>query len=102
MLIATFTVCYRLLSFSQTRFSPTVLLVSLCSLMAFVVVAQISTGESTVQQVVFVVMAYGLWHRCFKLINSTAKDPELKRRLKIMSVSGIGGFLPFPLVSGQF
>lgn len=93
MLIATFIVCYRLFCFSQTRFSPTVLLISLCSLMGFVVVAQVSTGDSTVQQIVFTCMAYWLWHTCFKLITSTAKDPVLKKRLRIMAISGIGELL---------
>jgi len=90
MLIATFTICHRLFSFSQDRISSPVLAIDLCLLMAFVATAQIYTGESTVQQVVFTCMAYWLWHTSFKLIKSSIKDEKLRKRLRVMSLSGIG------------
>lgn len=91
MLIATFIVFYRLLSFSQTRFSPQVLLNSLYALMLIVITAQIITGESTVQQIVFTVMVYWLWHTCFKLVGKLSGEKSLKKRMRWMAVSGIGG-----------
>jgi dihydroceramidase len=93
MLIATFIVCYRLFSFSQTRFSHKFLKITLWSLMAFVVVAQNFTGESTVQQVVFTLMAYWLWHTSFKLITNTVTNPVLKSKMRYMAISGIAFFI---------
>lgn len=90
MLIATFIVFYRLLSFSQTRFSPNFLLYSLLTLMATVMVAQFTTGESTVQQIVFTGMVYWLWNTCFKLISKLERDDDLKSKMRWMAVSGIG------------
>jgi dihydroceramidase len=90
MLIATFIVFYRLLSFSQTMVAPRTLLVGLCALMLFVVVAQFSTGESTVQQIVFTGMAYWLWHVCFKLIGNVDVEEAVKNKMKWMAISGIG------------
>lgn len=90
MLIATFIVFYRLLSFSQTALSPRVLLGGLCALMLFVMVAQNVTGESTVQQIVFTVMVYWLWHTCFKLIGNLESAESLKSKMKWMAISGIG------------
>jgi hypothetical protein len=90
MLIATFIVFYRLLSFSQTMVTPRTLLVGLCALMLFVVVAQFSTGESTVQQIVFTGMAYWLWHVCFKLIGNFDVEEVVKSKMKWMAISGIG------------
>ena len=90
MLIATFIVFYRLLSFSQTRFSPNVLLYSLLMLMGTVIIAQFTTGESTVQQIVFTGMVYWLWNTCFKLISNLESDDILKSRMRWMAVSGIG------------
>jgi len=93
MLIATFIVFYRLLSFSQTRFSPLFLMVSLCTLMGVVATAQYTTGESTVQQIVFTGMVYWLWHICFKLIASLDGEERLKKKMRWMAISGIGAFL---------
>ena len=90
MLIATFIVFYRLLSFSQTIIAPSVLLVSLCALMLVVVVAQTVTGESTVQQIVFTGMVYWLWHMCFKLIGNFDSEEVVKRKMRWMAISGIG------------
>ncbi len=90
MLIATFIVFYRLLSFSQTMAAPTTLLVGLCALMLFVVVAQLSTGQSTVQQIVFTGMAYWLWHVCFKLIGNCDVEEVVKSKMKWMAITGIG------------
>lgn len=93
MLIATFIVFYRLLSFSQTIIAPRVLLGSLCALMLVVVVAQTITGESTVQQIVFTGMVYWLWHMCFKLIGNFDSEEAVKRNMRWMAISGIGTFL---------
>ena len=90
MLIATFIVFYRLLSFSQTRFSPKVLLYSLLALMGTVMMAQFLTGESTVQQVVFTGMVYWLWNTCFKLISKLEQNDQLKSKMRWMALSGIG------------
>lgn len=90
MLIATFIVFYRLLSFSQTRFSPNTLLYSLLTLMATVMVAQFTTGDSTVQQIVFTVMVYWLWNTCFKLISKLEGNDGLKSKMRWMAISGIG------------
>jgi dihydroceramidase len=90
MLIATFIVFYRLLSFSQTLVTPKLLLVGLCTLMLVVMVAQIVTGESTVQQIVFTGMVYWLWHMCFKLIGNFESEEKLKRKMRWMAISGIG------------
>jgi dihydroceramidase len=95
MLIATFIVFYRLLSFSQTRFSPQILVISLSSLMCFVMVAQLVTGESTVQQIVFTVMVYWLWHTCFKLIGKFEGEERLKSKMRWMAISGIGQLQSF-------
>jgi len=90
MLIATFIVFYRLLSFSQTLVPPRVLLGGLYALMSVVMVAQIITGESTVQQIVFTGMAYWLWHVCFKLIGNFEVEEVVRRKLRWMAISGIG------------
>jgi dihydroceramidase len=90
MLIATFIVFYRLLTFSQTRFSPRILLTGLCGLMGVVVVAQATTGESTVQQIVFTTMVYWLWQTCFKLIGTLEADTSLRKKMRWMAISGIG------------
>jgi dihydroceramidase len=90
MLIATFIVFYRLLAFSQTTISPRTLLGGLCALMLVVAVAQIVTGESTVQQIVFTGMVYWLWHMCFKLIGTFGGEDEVKRKMRWMAISGIG------------
>jgi len=90
MLIATFIVFYRLLTFSQTRFSPGILLGGLCTLMGIVIVAQKMTGESTVQQIVFTVMVYWLWHTCFTLIGKLESENGLKKKMRWMAISGIG------------
>lgn len=90
MLIATFIVFYRLLSFSQNIVSPIILLAGLCALMVVVVVAQIVSGESTVQQIVFTGMAYWLWHMCFKLIGNFDCEEQVKRKMRWMAISGIG------------
>lgn len=90
MLIATFIVFYRLLSFSQTKIAPSVLLGSLCALMLVVVVAQTITGESTVQQIVFTGMVYWLWHICFKLIGNFDSGEAVRRKMRWMAISGIG------------
>jgi len=90
MLIATFIVFYRLLSFSQTLVPPKVLLSGLCVLMLAVMVAQLVTGESTVQQIVFTGMAYWLWHVCFKLIGKIEVEDVVKRKMRWMAISGIG------------
>ncbi|KAL3422831.1 alkaline phytoceramidase [Phlyctema vagabunda] len=92
MLIATFIVFYRLLCFAQQRFSPSFLFVGLCALMAVVVVAQVITGESTVQQIVFTFMVYWLWHICFKLIGKV-DDLVLGRKMRLMAISGIALFI---------
>ncbi|PMD18768.1 alkaline phytoceramidase [Hyaloscypha hepaticicola] len=93
MLIATFIVFYRLLSFSQTMVAPRTLLVGLCALMLFVAVAQFGTGESTVQQIVFTGMAYWLWHVCFKLIGNFDAEEVVKSKMKWMAISGIAFFV---------
>ncbi|KAG9246918.1 ceramidase-domain-containing protein [Calycina marina] len=93
MLIATFIVFYRLLSFSQTHFSPNVLLYSLLGLMGCVMVVQFSTGDSSVQQVVFTVMVYFLWSTCFKLIGKLKRGSALKSKMKWMAISGIAFFI---------
>ncbi|KAN0120024.1 alkaline phytoceramidase [Hyaloscypha variabilis] len=93
MLIATFIVFYRLLSFSQTLVTPKLLLVGLCTLMLVVMVAQIVTGESTVQQIVFTGMVYWLWHMCFKLIGNFESEEKLKRKMRWMAISGIAFFV---------
>ncbi|KAH8672139.1 ceramidase-domain-containing protein [Tricladium varicosporioides] len=93
MLIATFIVFYRLLSFSQTYLSKGTLVGGLCSLMGVVVVAQRMTGESTVQQIVFTGMVYWLWHTCFKLISSLKSEDKLKKRMRWMAISGIAFFV---------
>jgi len=90
MLIATFIVFYRLLSFSQTIIAPSILLGGLCTLMLAVVVAQTITGESTVQQIVFVGMVYWLWNMCFKLIGNFDSEEAVKRKMMWMAISGIG------------
>ena len=90
MLIATFIVFYRLLSFSQTLVTPKLLLVGLCTLMLVVMVAQIVTGESTVQQIVFTGMVYWLWHMCFKLIGNIEGEEVVRRKMRWMAISGIG------------
>jgi hypothetical protein len=90
MLIATFIVFYRVLSFSQTWVSPRVLMASLCLLMGFVMVAQIKTGESTVQQIVFTGMVYWLWHFCFRSIGKLGLEKELRGKMRWMAISGIG------------
>jgi dihydroceramidase len=97
MLIATFIVFYQLLSFSQTMIAPRILLGALCALMLVVVVAQIVTGESTVQQIVFTGIVYWLWHMCFKLIGSFDSEERVKRKMRWMAISGIGTsrFFPF-------
>lgn len=89
MLIATFIVFYRLLSFSQTRFSPFVLLVSVVTLMLVVIASQVATGKSTVQQIVFTSMVYWLWHTCFKQIGKLRNEEILKKKMRWMAVSGI-------------
>ncbi|KAE9380641.1 alkaline phytoceramidase [Stipitochalara longipes BDJ] len=93
MLIATFIVFYRLLSFSQTLIGPRVLLGGLCALMLVVMVAQIVTGESTVQQIVFTGMVYWLWHMCFKLIGNFGGEEAVKRKMRWMAISGIAFFV---------
>lgn len=93
MLIATFIVFYRLLSFSQTRIPPRVLVIGLNTLMFLVMVAQFGTGESTVQQIVFTVMVYWLWHTCFKLIGKLESEEKLKSKMRWMAVSGIAFFI---------
>jgi dihydroceramidase len=104
MLIATFIVFYRLLSFSQAIISPRVLLGGLCALMLIVMVAQFGTGESTVQQIVFTGMVYWLWHMCFKLIGNFDGEERLKSKMRWMAISGIGTpfssppFLKYPMV----
>jgi dihydroceramidase len=90
MLIATFIVFYQLLSFSQTMIAPRILLGALCALMLVVIVAQIVTGESTVQQIVFTGIVYWLWHMCFKLIGNFDSEDAVKRRMRWMAISGIG------------
>jgi dihydroceramidase len=90
MLIATFIVFYQLLSFSQTMIAPRILLGALCALMLVVMVAQIVTGESTVQQIVFTGIVYWLWHMCFKLIGSFDGEEGAKRKMRWMAISGIG------------
>ena len=90
MLIATFIVFYRLLSFSQTLVPPKVLFGGLCALMVAVMIAQFGTGESTVQQIVFTGMVYWLWHMCFKLISNIEGEEVVKRKMRWMAVSGIG------------
>jgi Ceramidase len=90
MLIATFIVFYRLLSFSQTLIAPRILLGGLSALMLVVIVAQVSTGESTVQQIVFTGMVYWLWHMCFKLIGNFDSEEIVRRKMRWMAVSGIG------------
>jgi len=93
MLIATFIVFYRLLSFSQTTIAPSVLIGSLCALMLVVIVAQTTTGESTVQQIVFTGMVYWLWHICFKLIGNFDRGEAVKRKMRWMAISGIAFFV---------
>jgi dihydroceramidase len=90
MLIATFIVFYQLLSFSQTTLSPRTLLASICVLMIVVIAAQIATGESTVQQIVFTVTVYWLWRMGFKLIANLDGDEKAMRRMRWMAISGIG------------
>ena len=90
MIIATFIVFYQLLCFSQTRFSPTQLLVGLSAAAMVVVIAQYVTGESTVQQIVFTTMVYWLWHTCFKMIGKIQGNNGVKNGMWWMAVSGIG------------
>jgi dihydroceramidase len=90
MLIATFIVFYQLLLFSQTMVAPRTLLVALCALMLVVLVAQILTGESTVQQIVFTGIVYWLWHMCFKLIGNFDGEEAARRKMRWMAISGIG------------
>jgi dihydroceramidase len=90
MLIATFIVFYQLLSFSQTMVAPRTLLAALCALMLVVIIAQIVTGESTVQQIVFTGIVYWLWHMCFKLIGNFDSEERVKRKMRWMAISGIG------------
>jgi dihydroceramidase len=90
MLIATFIVFYQLLAFSQTMVASRTLLVALCALMLVVIVAQIVTGESTVQQIVFTAIVYWLWHMCFKLIGGFDGEERVKREMRWMAISGIG------------
>jgi dihydroceramidase len=93
MLIATFIVFYRVLSFSQTLVSPRVLMASLFLLMGFVMVAQFKTGESTVQQIVFTGMVYWLWHFCFRSIGKLGVEKGLRGKMRWMAISGIGMFV---------
>ncbi|KAI9054763.1 hypothetical protein LZ554_001912 [Drepanopeziza brunnea f. sp. 'monogermtubi'] len=93
MLIATFLVFYRLLNFSQTRFSPRSLLLGLSGLMGAVIISQVLTGESTLQQIVFTTMVYWLWHTCFKLISKLEGDDAMRKKMKWTAISGIGFFV---------
>ncbi|CAL3969843.1 hypothetical protein PZA11_007589 [Diplocarpon coronariae] len=93
MLIATFIVCYRLLTFSQSRFSPQQLMWGLIGLMGVVIISQIITGESTVQQIVFTSMAYWLWHTCFRIISQLDPEDAMRRKMKWMAISGIAFFM---------
>lgn len=90
MLIATFIVFYQLLSFSQTMVTSRTLLLSLCVLIFVVLIAQIITGESTVQQIVFTGMVYWLWHMCFRLIGNFDGEEGTRKKMRWMAISGIG------------
>jgi dihydroceramidase len=90
MLVATFIVFYQMLSFSQTMVTSRTLMMSLCGLILVVLIAQIITGESAVQQIVFTGMVYWLWHMCFKLIGSFDGEEGTRKRMKWMAISGIG------------
>lgn len=90
MLIATFVVCYRLMSLSQTRFSQKTIAISLITLMGIVMIAQFGTGESTVQQVVFTVMVYWLSHMCYKLTGTLENKDGLRVKLRWMALSAVG------------
>lgn len=92
MLIATFIVTYRLFSFSQSRFSDVALSGGLAGLMVIAVVAQVVTGDSTVQQIIFTVMVYWLWRECFRLIAMVEGNFSVRKQMKWMAISGIGTY----------
>jgi hypothetical protein len=48
-----------------------------------------------VQQITFTCMTWYLWYQTFALIASTVKDEEMKRKMRIMAVSGIGMYCVF-------
>jgi dihydroceramidase len=92
MLLATFIVFYRLMCFSQSRFSPAQLTGISIGVVGICAVGQWWLEESTVQQIVFTSMVYWLWYTCFKLIAKVARD-DLRRRMRWMAISGIAFFV---------
>jgi len=92
MLVVTFIVFHRLLSFTTSIGSRNIF-IALCMQMCIVIISQILTGDSAMQQLTFTCMIYWLWYKTFRLIGSTIFNEELKRKMRTMATSGIGTYI---------